>query len=117
MDSVIYIFIHFITILLTVIKMVIMFLNIFFKFSPSATEGWCSTAGIKTGTHGYTRSRCRGFLAQSVWKFLTAVGLMGTERKKAVQRLGEASERDSCWIWRREEQSRKSGGSEYWLSS
>ena len=56
---------------------------------------------------------CRGFPAQSVWKFLTAVGLTGRERKKAVRKLGEAAERASCWIWsRREELSWQPGGSE-----
>lgn len=56
---------------------------------------------------------CRGFPAQSVWKLLTAVGVIGSERNKGVQRLGEAAERASCWIWNRwEEMSWQPGGSE-----
>ena len=31
---------------------------------------------------------CRGFPAQSVWKFLTAVGLTGRERKKLSAKTG-----------------------------
>ncbi|XP_033096040.1 uncharacterized protein LOC117100447 [Anneissia japonica] len=32
---------------------------------------------------------CGGFPAQSVWKFITAIGLSGNERKRAVKKLGE----------------------------
>lgn len=61
---------------------------------------------------------CRGFPAQSAWKCLTPVGLMGTERKNAVWRLGEAAEGASCSIWsRREEASWMPGGSELWLAT
>ncbi len=56
---------------------------------------------------------CRGFPAHSAWKLMTDIGLRGTERNKAVPRLGEAAERASCWIWsRREELSWQPGGSE-----
>ncbi|XP_026059304.1 uncharacterized protein LOC113043970 [Carassius auratus] len=55
--------------------------------------------------------RCRGFPAQSVWKTLTALGIAGRERKAAVRRLGEATERASGWLWsRREELSWGPGG-------
>ncbi|RXN28661.1 reverse transcriptase [Labeo rohita] len=54
---------------------------------------------------------CRGFPAQSVWRMLTAIGVMGRERKMTVRRMGEAAERASCWLWsRREELSWKPGG-------
>lgn len=54
---------------------------------------------------------CRGFLAQSVWRMLTAIGWTRKGRKTAVRRMGEAAERASCWIWnRREELSWKPGG-------
>ncbi|XP_068595260.1 retrovirus-related Pol polyprotein from type-1 retrotransposable element R2 [Brachionichthys hirsutus] len=47
---------------------------------------------------------CRGFPAQSVWKMLTALGIIGRERRKAIRRLEEAAERTSCWLWSRREE-------------
>jgi len=46
---------------------------------------------------------CRGFSAQSAWNLLTKVGLRGHLRKAAIRRLGEASERASCWLWHKGE--------------
>lgn len=52
-----------------------------------------------------------GFPAQSAWNLLTKVGLRGHLRKAAIRRLGEASERASCWLWhKREDTSWKPGG-------
>lgn len=54
---------------------------------------------------------CRGFPAQSARNLLTKVGLRGHLRKAAIRRLGEASERASCWLWhKREDTSWKPGG-------
>ncbi|KAL7888874.1 hypothetical protein AOLI_G00038480 [Acnodon oligacanthus] len=54
---------------------------------------------------------CRGFPAQSVWRMLTAIGMMGKERKAAARRMGEAADRASGLLWsRREELSWKPGG-------
>ncbi|CAC5354859.1 unnamed protein product [Mytilus coruscus] len=44
---------------------------------------------------------CRGFPAQSVWRMLQAMGIIGKARKIAVRQLGEAAERSSCWLWHR----------------
>ncbi|CAC5386776.1 unnamed protein product [Mytilus coruscus] len=44
---------------------------------------------------------CRGFPAQSVWRMLQAMGIVGKARKTAVRQLGEAAERSSCWLWHR----------------
>ena len=46
---------------------------------------------------------CRGFPAQTVWNLLTKVGLRGQSRRKVVQRLGEAAEKASCWLWHKRE--------------
>ncbi|KAK3088588.1 hypothetical protein FSP39_020919 [Pinctada imbricata] len=43
----------------------------------------------------------RGFPATSVWKLLSALGMVGRDKKKAIKRLGEAAERASCWLWHR----------------
>lgn len=70
----------------------------------SRDKGW--TTWLMTVEVG-----CRGFPAQSVWNLLTKVGLRGHLRKTAVRRLGEASERASCWLWhKREDKSWKPGG-------
>ncbi|XP_033750531.1 uncharacterized protein LOC117334822 [Pecten maximus] len=47
----------------------------------------------------------RGFPAQSVWRTLSALGLTGLERRRAVQRLAQAAERASSWVWRKREES------------
>ncbi|CAC5422198.1 unnamed protein product [Mytilus coruscus] len=44
---------------------------------------------------------CRGFPAQSVWRMLQAMGIVGKARKTVVRQLGEAAERSSCWLWHR----------------
>ena len=50
----------------------------------------------------------RGFPARTLWKLFTAFGVTGRERKTAVNRLGNAAERASRWLWlRREEKSWK----------
>lgn len=38
------------------------------------------------------------FPPQSVWSVLTTLGVTGKERKVAVRRIGEATERASCWL-------------------
>lgn len=56
----------------------------------------------------------RGFPARSARKLMTDVGLRGNDKNKAVQRLGDAAERASCWLWsRREELSWQPGWREY----
>ena len=48
----------------------------------------------------------RGFPSKSLWRLFTALGLTGRDRKRAVNRLGDAAERASRWLWlRREERS------------
>lgn len=47
-------------------------------------QGCRGKAGLVVG--------CRGFPSQSVWKLLTAVGLRGSERKKAV--LSQVEQRE-----------------------
>lgn len=42
---------------------------------------------------------CRGFPAHSVGKLLSALGMTGRDRKKAIRELGEKAERASCWVW------------------
>ena len=48
----------------------------------------------------------RGFCSQSVHRLMTALGTTGRERRVAIQRLSQAAERASSWLWlRREEKS------------
>ena len=50
----------------------------------------------------------RGFCSQSLCRLMTAVGTSGRDRKRAIQRLSQAAERASSWLWlRREEMSWK----------
>ena len=50
----------------------------------------------------------RGFCSQSVCRLMTAVGANGRDRRGAIQRLSQAAERASSWLWlRREEKSWK----------
>ena len=50
----------------------------------------------------------RGFCSQSVCRLMTAVGTSSRDRKRAIQRLSQAAERASSWLWlRREEMSWK----------
>ena len=41
---------------------------------------------------------CRGFPAQSVWKLMTALGMISSARETAVRQLAEAAEKASCWV-------------------
>ena len=41
----------------------------------------------------------RGFPAQSMWRMLTALGIVGRERKQAIQAVGSAAEKSSSWLW------------------
>ena len=43
----------------------------------------------------------RGFPAQSMWKLLTALGMSGNDRKKAIGNLCRTAERASNWLWLR----------------
>ncbi|KAH3870932.1 hypothetical protein DPMN_034124 [Dreissena polymorpha] len=48
----------------------------------------------------------RGFYSPSVCRLMTAIGATGRDRKGAIQRLSQAAERVSSWLWlRREEKS------------
>lgn len=49
----------------------------------------------------------RGFCAQSVCRLMTAVGTTGRERRKAIQKLSQAAERASSWLWLRRQKSWK----------
>ena len=50
----------------------------------------------------------RGFCSQSVCRLMAAVGTTGRDRRMAIQRLSQAAERASSWLWlRREEKSWK----------
>ncbi|CAC5364749.1 unnamed protein product [Mytilus coruscus] len=55
---------------------------------------------------------CRGFPAQSVWRMLQAMGIVGKARKTAVRQLGEAAECSSCWLWHRDDLSWKPSADE-----
>ncbi len=84
------------------------------------TSNLSKTARTRGGQHGWTtwltvENGCQRFPAQSVWNLLTKVGLRGHLRKAAVRRLGEASERATCWLWhKREGTSWKPGGEGQW---
>jgi hypothetical protein len=47
---------------------------------------------------------CRGFMAQSVWTMLSALGIVSKDRKATVNGLGKAAERASSWLWSKREQ-------------
>ena len=50
----------------------------------------------------------RGFCSQSVHRLTTAIGTSGRDRRRLIQRLCQAAERASSWLWlRREEKSWK----------
>jgi hypothetical protein len=50
----------------------------------------------------------RGFCSQSVCRLMTAVGTTGREKRMTIQRLSQAAERASSWLWlKREEKSWK----------
>jgi hypothetical protein len=50
----------------------------------------------------------RGFCSQSVHRLTTAIGTSGRDRRRIIQRLCQAAERASSWLWlRREEKSWK----------
>ena len=40
----------------------------------------------------------RGFTGKSVYRLCTSVGIVGNERRAALQRVGDAAERASCWL-------------------
>ncbi|XP_060584269.1 uncharacterized protein LOC132740392 [Ruditapes philippinarum] len=46
----------------------------------------------------------RGFCAQSVCRLMTAVGTTGRDMRRAIQKLGQAAERASSWLWLRREE-------------
>ncbi len=53
---------------------------------------------------------CRGFTAKSAWQLLSALGLDEKGKKHSARRMGEETERASCWIWsKREEESWRPG--------
>ncbi|XP_052271754.1 uncharacterized protein LOC127872461 [Dreissena polymorpha] len=43
----------------------------------------------------------RGFCSQSVHRLMTALGTTGRERRVAIQRLSQAAEQASSWLWLR----------------
>ena len=47
---------------------------------------------------------CRGFPAQSVWRTLGRLGIIGKERKKIVKETGVQAEKASLWIWCKREE-------------
>ena len=47
---------------------------------------------------------CRDFPAQSVWTMFSALGIVGRDKKNAVQRLSREAERASIWLWSKREQ-------------
>lgn len=50
----------------------------------------------------------RGFCSQSVCRLMTAIGTTGRDRRRTIQRLSQAAERASSWLWlRRKEKSWK----------
>jgi len=50
----------------------------------------------------------RGFCSQTVCRLMAAIGTTGRDRRRTIQRLSQAAERASSWLWlRREEKSWK----------
>ena len=47
---------------------------------------------------------CRGFPAQSVWRTLGRLGIIGRERKNIVKETGVQAEKASLWIWCKREE-------------
>ncbi|XP_052238637.1 uncharacterized protein LOC127849934 [Dreissena polymorpha] len=62
-------------------------------------QGWCTWLfPVEVGV--------RGFCSESAHRLITAVGTTGREREVVIQRLSQAAERASSWLWlRREEKS------------
>ncbi|XP_078589523.1 uncharacterized protein LOC144869891 [Branchiostoma floridae x Branchiostoma japonicum] len=42
---------------------------------------------------------CRGFVGQSMWRMLGALGIKGNKRKQVTKNLTEAAESASRWLW------------------
>jgi len=42
---------------------------------------------------------CRGFVSQSMWRMLGALGIKGRKRKQVTKNLTEAAEAASRWLW------------------
>ena len=49
---------------------------------------------------------CRGFPAQSLWRMLGKLGIKAGDRKRAVEKLGQAAEKASNWLWMKREEKR-----------
>ena len=66
------------------------------RYSDLKTEceenGWtCRVFPVEVG--------CRGFVGQSVVRFLTAIGVPPKVRRTTIRRLQESAEAASAWIW------------------
>jgi len=46
----------------------------------------------------------RGFCSQSVCRLMAAIGTTGRDRCRTIQRLSQAAERASSWLWLRHEE-------------
>ncbi|XP_062613999.1 uncharacterized protein LOC134275735 [Saccostrea cucullata] len=44
---------------------------------------------------------CRGFVGQSMWRALRAIGITGAERRRLIGSLCREAESASMWLWRR----------------
>ena len=66
------------------------------KYDELMTE--CSGNGRQTWRFP-VKVRCRWFPAQSFLRLFSALGVTGRCRRTAAQRMGQAAEQSSCWIW------------------
>ena len=48
---------------------------------------------------------CRGFPAQSSWHMFAALGITGQRRRSAIQKMAQAAEKSSCWVWLKKDSS------------
>ena len=58
----------------------------------------CRDKGWQTWSF-HVEAGCREFPAQSVWRLFSVLGVTGRYRRTAIQRMGQAAEKSSCWIW------------------
>ena len=60
--------------------------------SQCIDNGWdCWCLPIEVG--------CRGFVATSVVKTLTKLGIRGKEKRNIIRKVGEVAEKASNWLW------------------
>ena len=73
--------------------------------SQCRREGWVTTL------HAVEVSS-RGFIAQSMWRLLKDLNVVGRDRKQAIHGMEEASVRGSAWIWKKSRWGNKHQGND-----